>query len=378
VNEFVAVSRRSERRLPAGPRLWPRFVIPCLLLCLLQACTTLPTQEFTSYKETFAKARQAGEEVLVEHAATRAQFSELDAKIKAQRGTQPPPRFVPFKPAEIIIAGSNVDHVAKRFQAWEVVARYNEALTALAEGKTSQQVAAAFGGLAESLADFPLDAIQDLAGSIAPFLAPLKVIVAAAEQERSKQEFLGLVQRGSPLIREKFIKFLIDDTEELRNARFGLNTLQYNPLLRQAGDTARRCETLANAHAASTESTALIGEINASLRTLPLNLAGQSPVPAVVSTPGALAYTPLVHAALLECRDSVRSAVAATVAKDGELTAYDAMLKAYLVLLSNVSASVARLEHAAASNRPTAPPTRELLGAFITLRQTVLTLRTKD
>lgn len=361
-------------KLPA----WMRVFTACLLLCLVQACTTLPTQEFSGYKDAFAKARQAGEEVLVEHAATRAQFAEFDAKIKAQRGTQPPPRLVPFKPAEIMLSGSNVDHVAKRFQAWEVIARYNDALTALAEGKSSQQVAAAFGGLVESLGDFPLDAIQDLAGAITPFLAPLKVIVAAADQERSKQEFLAAVQRGSPLIRDKFIKFLIDDTEDFRNARFGLNTLQYNPLLRQTGDNAGRCEALVKAHASSTEASALIAEINASLRALPVTATGQSPVPAISSTPGTTPYTDLTHSALQECRDSVRSAVAAALAKHGEMTAYDTMLKAYLVLLSNVSASISRLESAAANNRPTAPPTRELLGAFITLRQTFLTLRAKD
>jgi len=347
-----------------------------LLFTLLGACTTLPTQEFAAYKDAFAKARMAGEEVLVDHAALRAQRAELETRASLAAGAKPPPRVVPFKPEEIMLAGQAVDHVAVRFRAWEVVARYNEALTRLAEGKSSQDVVSAVDGLVQSLSDFPLDEIQGLATSI----APLRIIIAEAERERSRQEFLEVLAKGSPLIKDHFIKLLRDDTGDFRNLKLGLNTLQYNPLLRQVGREVRRCETLANAHAQTEPMTGLRNGINAALMRLPTDQAERSPVPAMTYTAAkeTVPFTPFAQNALQQCKDGVDDAVERALAKHAEMVAYDEVLKAYLVLLSKVAGSLTAVEEAARKSTPSAPPSRELLGAFITLRQTLLSLRTKE
>jgi hypothetical protein len=350
-----------------------------LAVSFFAACTALPVQEFASYKDAFAKARAAGEEVLVDHAADRARNAELSAKAKAAQGAKPPSRVTPFDPKQIMLAAQAVDHVAVRFQAWAVIARYNDALTGLAEGKSSQAVAGAFDGLFASLSDFPMDEIQGLATAISPFLAPLKIIVSEAEKERSRQEFLAVVEKGTPLIKDHFIRFLADETPLLRAVKRGLNSLQYEPLVDDVDREAKRCEDLANAHTQSEETRTAIKAVNAALLKLPTD-GGASPVQAIVSKPSASAtpVTAVAQSVLGECTAAVDAAVARALAKHSELDAYDEVLKAYLTLLGKVSASLTALQQSAEKATRSAPPTRELLGAFITLRQTMLNLRTKE
>jgi hypothetical protein len=91
-----------------------------------------------------------------------------------------------------------------------------------------------------------------------------------------------------------------------------------------------------------------------------------------------VALTAFAQNALQQCKDGVEDAVGRALAKHAEMAAYDEVLKAYLVLLSKVAGSLTAVEEAARKSTPSAPPSRELLGAFITLRQTLLSLRTKE
>lgn len=279
-----------------------------------------------------------------------------------------------------MLAGQAVDHVAVRFQAWEVVAKYNDALTRLAEGQSGQQVASAVGGLIQSLNDFPIDQIKGLATEISPFLAPLKVLVAEAEKERSKQEFLTVLARGAPLINGRFIQLLRDDTANFYNIKKGLNDFQYERMVDQVAHEVQRCKNLADAHGATEQMKSLINEINIALAKLPVAISGDPPVKKVMyeGTPKAEPYTPLAHNALQQCKDNVNALVVRVLEKHAELGAYGEVLKAYLLLLGKISGSLNAVTEAAGNKTPMAPPSKELLSAFITLRQTFLNYKDKE
>jgi len=113
------------------------------------ACTSVPIREFTSYRQVFADARAAGEQVLFDYSAAvkeydlaRKQLAGEPAESRASLTAEndlPPDAGSP--PAE----GNAADlaDVAVRIRAWDVVQRYNDFLLDLAEGKSAAQVSAA-------------------------------------------------------------------------------------------------------------------------------------------------------------------------------------------------------------------------------------------
>ena len=116
-------------------------VVALLLAALTAACTTIPQREFATYKDTFAKARTAGETVVLDYGVAVAQFEEIKARRAAAKPEQRR-RGAPFDPgAPRRRSPLPVDHVLVRMQAWDVVARYNDLLTALAEGKPADELA---------------------------------------------------------------------------------------------------------------------------------------------------------------------------------------------------------------------------------------------
>ena len=68
------------------PQLFERAVVRLLpaalaLSTILAAgCTTVPTREFATYKETFTMARAAGEDVILDYGATVTHVEDLKAK----------------------------------------------------------------------------------------------------------------------------------------------------------------------------------------------------------------------------------------------------------------------------------------------------------
>jgi len=60
-------SNTAEERTMIRPARLRGCVVALLLAALTAACTTIPQREFATYKDTFAKARTAGETVVLDY-----------------------------------------------------------------------------------------------------------------------------------------------------------------------------------------------------------------------------------------------------------------------------------------------------------------------
>lgn len=352
-------------------------VVALLLAAVTAACTTIPQREFTTYKETFAKARGAGETVVLDYGVAVAQFEEIKARRAAAKPEQKR-RGAPFDPGAEAKKSAPVDHVLVRMQAWEVVARYNDLLTALAEGKPADELAGAVDGLAASLNNFPLKAVAASAAEVFGYLAPLKALALEAAREHSRRQFVEAVGKGAPLINDKFIALLREDAADFYRVRAGLNDLEIAALAETANATGVRLADLAASFQASREADAAIATFNAEVEKLPVLAGGVRLVTPVKAAPrGNAVLTPEAKAQIASLAQDGRAQLAKVAAKDDELNAYRQVLIAYLALLNELERSLRNLQVAAEQAQPAIPSAADLERAVILLREAYMAYQDK-
>lgn len=129
------------------PIRFPVIIFVLASISTIISCTTVPTKEFATYKEAFSQARSAGEEVLFDYAAAVKEYEKEKAikakeKQSSKKSEETPgkikrPRI--YDPVAAASPAAEIDHIAVRMKAWDTVARYNDVLTGLAEGKSVQK-----------------------------------------------------------------------------------------------------------------------------------------------------------------------------------------------------------------------------------------------
>jgi hypothetical protein len=352
-------------------------VVALLLAALTASCTTIPQREFATYKDTFSKARTAGETVVLDYGVAVAQFEEIKARRAAVKPEQKR-RGAPFDPGAEARKSAPVDHVLVRMQAWDVVARYNDLLTALAEGRPADELAAAVEGLSASLNNFPLKAVAASAAEVSGYLAPLKALALEAARENSRRQFVEAVGKGAPLINDKFIVLLREDAADFYRVRAGLNDLEIAALAESANATGARLGDLAASFQASRDADAAIAAFNAEAEKLP-QLAGgvRLGAPVKVVPRGTAAPTPEAKAQLATLAQDGKAQLAKVAAKDDELNAYRQVLIAYLGLLNELERSLRRLQVATEQAQPALPSAAELERAVILLREAYMAYQDK-
>jgi len=353
-----------------------RLVAILILAIVASGCTTIPSREFASYKEAFRSARSAGEEVLLDYGAAARQFDDIRAQ-RAAAKPKPKRRAGTFDPDVLSKEGGRLDTIAVRLKAWDVVARYNDLLTALAEGKGADDLASAVDGLSASLIGFPIAQVAATAAQVSEFLAPLRALALEAAKEQSRRQFVAAVGKGSDLISGKFIGLLRKDTVNFFQVRKGLNDLEYDPLVDQVATSADEFEEIAAKLRGSTEVRSAVAAMNAELRRIPLTQGGKPPIAPVKDPSGAAAATQRNVAALERLVDKTRDQVARVLDKNAELDAYQAVLSAYLDLLGQLEQSLRDLQLAAQESRPAIPRGDELQRAVILLRETYISYQNR-
>lgn len=343
----------------------------CLLLSL-GACTAIPTKEFGSYRDAVSKARTAGEDVLTDYAAARAESQALKKK------KNPKPEE-PSRPALFVPSASDgesaIDHIAVRFQAWEVVAKYNEALTSLAEGKSIGQVGTTVDGLVHSLSQSPLTELSTVASQITPFLGPLKTLLAEAEQEALRKRYFEALKSGLPLIKNDFIGLLKKDAAIMFEVRFGLNDLEYQRIVDKVSDAKRNFDNLSSHYPLSDDIRRRRDEIRTALAKLPKDDSGNPAVNPPSNTSGADAVTPASESQMESLKNEALKQVDLALQKNKELFAYRDVLTAYVGILNQMASSIQSLQVAAETGKAPSLPSDEVLKAVISLRQTYLTYK---
>jgi hypothetical protein len=352
-----------------------RPVIASIALAVAAAgCTTVPTKEFASYKDAFAQARAAGEEVLLDYGAASNQHEAMVAESASPQIRQ---RVATFD-ASSASRPTAADAVAVRMQAWDVVARYNDLLTDLAEGKSANELAGAVDGLSSSLAAFPIASVALSATQVSGYLAPLKPLALEAVREKSRRDFVAAVGKGGDLINGTFLKLLRDDTKDFYAARKGLNDMAYEPLCNQIARIATRFDTLAKPLQDSPEIQQTRLALNAQLARLPpLSSSGKPRVPPVDASAGSAVPTPVQVLQLETLTTTATGLVDKALAKDAELEAYEKVLAAYVALLNQVETSMHGLQLAAAQAQPGIPSGDKLESAVIALREAYIAYKDK-
>ena len=349
---------------------------------LLSACTAVPTQQFSTYKETFAKAQAAGEEVLIDHAAARTKAVEFSASRRAARPMETE-RLTKVPQLSVSEAVKATDDVAVRMRAWNVVGRFNDAMTALAEGRSVAEVAKAADGVLQSLNAFPIDAVKELGADLVPFAGAIKGLLAAAEMEISKQAFLHALTNYGPVIRNSFIGLLRKDIDEFYQIRYLLNDREYRQIFFDIRNSVRQFRELAARFQATADVQAIVVATSSALATLPVSPERSAMVDEFKGVADALGKPPAGAAAadalafdkLQRLRDEINDAVQRALAKNGELTRYGEVLVNYGVLLTRTERSLKAVEDAANNPSRSEPPSDELLKSVILLRQAFLKYR---
>ena len=360
----------------AVARLLPAAL--ALSAILAAGCTTVPTREFATYKDTFTMARAAGEEVVLDYGATVAQVEDA----KARRAAAKPmarKRGEPFDPAAVGRNAATVDHVLIRMKAWDVVARYNDLLTALAEGRAADELAGAVDGLSSSLSSFPIAAVAASWADVSGYLAPLKPLALEAVRERSRRDFIAAVAAGSPLITDKFLKLLKDDARDFYRLKSALNDLELDPIQDSANAAGRRLAALAESFQANRDVDDSLKQLNTDMGRLPLQSDGKPlVVPLAITKHGAGALTPEARAQIGSLTGEMKAQVSRMLAKDAELDAYREVLSAYVGLLNQLERSMRALQVAAEQAQPGIPQGADLERTVILLRQAYIAYKDKS
>ena len=339
-----------------------------MVVLATSGCTTLPLTEFASYKETFVQARKAGEDVLIDYSVATKQYDGIKADRAASRTKfKLRSNFLDAASTDGQIA--RVDHVAVRMKSWDVVARYNDLLSALAEGKAATELTSAIDALSASLGGFPIAQVAATATDVTGFLAPLKPLLQEALREKQRRDFVDAVAKGGDLIYGKFLKLLRDDATDFYRIRKGLNDLVYQPLVDSVASTTEKFSELASQFKKTPALEQELATLNAEIAKLPSATPDKPNLEPVKVKFGTSTATPEQLAQLSTYTSQAGDFVAKALAENAELDAYGDVLTAYKGLLNQLEQSMRNLLVAASQSRPTIPRGEELQRSVILLRE---------
>ena len=367
------------------------LILPVIFAVFLAGCVTVPAKHFSAYKEAFDKARAASEQVLLDYGVAMAEVQAIDvaSKLSEENSTEQvnARRQEEFDVNKATLRDANIDHIAVRIKAWDVVGRYNEALTALAEGRSASEAAGLVDGLYQNLASFPFESIGQAASEAVPFIGALKTLLNKAQHEWSRQEFIRVVTEGGPRIRRQFIKFLKADIKNFYLSRFGLNDKAYHETLDEIADLAQEFDRSAKKCSSNTPAedmtlTQLTEQTNTILRQVPLLLTGKADTDSNILIPNpskeTKTHSNCAYRQFVELKEKIRAASTQAEKINQKLEAYKKTSVAYYKLLNIMSENLRTLENAAKNGSAVMPSIERLLFAYIELREAYDTFKSKE
>lgn len=348
---------------------WLLFIVVVIAFTLL-SCTTIPTKEFVSYKEAFNNCRTMGENVLLDYSVAVEEYKKKKAleeqeKQQAKKSKRKYPEALQRPRGTLKEAEINKDTIAfeQRMRAWDVVARYNDLLTALAEGRSVNELSAAVSGLHRSLSNFPIKKIADIAGGATPYIGAVTKIIEIAEEERTKQLFLAAVEKGGEKLENDFTKFLKEDAKAFYKIRYGQNDKLYERITDKVWDLGQQYKNLISKYKHDDKLKKLTDQINQSLHILDLD--------DLKIKQGNITYDEVVYNQSIQIKDEIQEKVAEARQKNDELIAYHKMMETYIDMIQIMKKSLQnlRIEAKAMKEKPSLPPTDELVQHLIELKR---------
>jgi hypothetical protein len=244
------VSRQTERKYAMRIRRSLHVLVPLVFVGFVGACTNIPRADLKSYRESFGVTRAASEDILDDHARTVEANAAIEATVaaKTQGQNAQPFRFDPkFNPNAVgAVNGQNQDVLARRL-ALAAMARYNDILATLAEGKSVEEVQASFDSFKGSMTVF-----LDTLGASHPYAAAgaslLKTLVAVAEKSRTREEFRQALEQGEPIIVKMIDEVFIPDTADFYEMRSNVANYNWRIVRRKGLDQAKMVTLISAEH----------------------------------------------------------------------------------------------------------------------------------
>jgi hypothetical protein len=311
-------------------------------LLLLAGGCSIPAGELAAFRSAAQAAREAGEVVVLDYGAALMQRqTEKAGETKASASQR-----LAFRAKDD--QARTADPVRVRMLAWEVVGRYEQALEALADGRSSAEVATAVNQLYMAVSD-----ITEAAADVAPFAKPAIAVVQGLQRAIEVGQFKRCVREAQPMI-AAYAGLLLRDSEAIYNVRLGMRHKAYSRKTDQLADlrssvTALLAGTTLSSDDASASD--LARRANQAIEKLPdWKAEDLLQLPA----PGDMAYTAALHAQAGALVSQIEAVAAEALAVDEQFLAYRDMMVRYVALVNQMDESHRRLSGAA--DRPGPPP----------------------
>lgn len=356
-------------------------------------CAQIPQKDFSNYREAFNQTNQVAQEVVLDYEAARKEFCSRAAEIgpaalvkvesacgtpsaetlkkDEKKKTSPLPYPKVYMSSAVQRSAATPQSVQVRLSALAVIARYNEVLTDLAEGKSVDEVSTA----AKSV----VSAVESFTQPIPGLGAFASTLLAAAEKVRSRQEFVKAVKAGERPV-SQILTFLADDSNDYYNLRWLLAEYERSVLLERLSNRVKAMETAVGAHTAEDpgggETEAIRSSINAQLEAIGGSLIGR---PAgIVFTPAASgpAWDPVTETQLKADADLIKEDVGQYQSLVGRVNTYYTLLQKYEKLLADTKQGMISLRLAIDAPADVVAQFDELFQTALSVRADFIKLRT--
>ena len=385
---FVVPTQKLSRKVHGGQSFRMKWLVCCVAAGLVQGCAQIPLKEFHSYQQAFNETQSVAKEVLADYADARDSVSKAspsgagrDGGPTAATNTAILSYPAHFAPPLSAATASKPDDLAVRIQALETVARYNDILSALAEGKSVAQVKASANGFAGSL-----ERLQSVIGNpsfgkltagLGSYLPLVNTVLGIIENARTRAQFIEATRRGEPLVRQ-ILDIFIEDTRDFYGVRYTLIDTQVARLKVAIRDNGETMQTLARAHLAPTGSDQM-----KELKDLEDKVAAKLSAIGFTGTKfqllpggaGASPYSELVATQLVQFDASIESQVSGHNALVTKMNTYHALLSKYVSLLEQTKQNLMLVRATIDAPQDIVPQTQEVFLLVLEIRREFLKLR---
>lgn len=327
----------------------------------------LPHKELGTYREAIVAAREAGEQVLLDHSASRVTFE----KIKESRSARLPENHREEERLSFNVERIGVhapDAVLARIQAWEVLTRYSDALVVLAEGRGSGEIENTVNALLKAVTAFSVEAAVE----VAPFAGVIKIGIAQMQRAIEMRKFREAVAAADGCIAE-LCALLIQDTNDFYGVRLGIRNYEYSLRTDQIADARTRLFGLLGAYTPTDEDGADIASgiknrFDAAVKRLPDW--GDKDLLATLE-PGNAPKTPLSTSVIEAELTDVERWVTEAVRIDSALLEYRNALYSYILLVHQMRAIHSALASATKKTSSTLPSSAEMMRTVVAVRRSI-------
>jgi len=327
-----------------------------LLTAFIAACTTIPTQELTTYQNNFSIAKTSVQEMI------------LAAKIAAENVAQHPdnPDGLHVRQKKL---GERNTALDARLAAVELIDEYNAALVSLASGVDPAAIEGNLNNIVEGLGAFDAAAFTDIVESVTPLVGAISQAISVIDDLVKQEKFKEAVSAAQePVI--GIITILIDDAGSIHEIEAQLIGFRQEEEYLQLTALRKRLLKSINTYKATDELTKLVKRSNELIKTLKSQDQSLIQDLQVKPTPGqrspGLADIETVHTLV----DQIGERIKNFNAFNDQILAHETLTEEYRNVLRATSSAFIKLNTAVRTNQRTG--TVKFMESMLNLRKAAL------